>query len=62
MPHSKEAYEVAKVITDCLVEADVLKFVDDFTMRKVRGIIQIILEDNYKLIPIRRITNATTKS
>ena len=58
MPHSEEAYEVARVIVDCLVEADTLKFGDDFTRRRARGIIQTILEDSYKLIPIRRITNA----
>ena len=55
MPHSWDAYEVAKQITVQLVEGHLLRSVDDIS--KVQGIIQITLEDNYKLIPLTKELN-----
>ena len=49
MPHNWVAYEAAQMITDYLVETGVLKFADNDTELKVRGVIQIVLEDNYRL-------------
>ena len=59
MPHSWVAYEAAQRITNYLVEAGVLKFTDNDTRLRVRGIIQIVLEYNYNLISLetRRIVN-----
>lgn len=47
MPHRWKAYEKAKEITDCLVEA---RFIEnkEFTKLYVRGIIQIKLEEASK--------------
>jgi len=44
MAHSKVAFDMAQDITQALVEANLI---DKLKILKIRGIIQIILEDKY---------------
>ena len=46
MAHNWLAYNIAKTIADSLIEGELIKRKD---MLKIRGIIQIALEDNIEL-------------